>query len=225
MTPAEKLRDPAVFASTASLCVFDMLGYGAMEWEPETIRAELRDTYGVDVDSTLSDKINAGMALLSSDLYHKSLEAFTTINAAFNLRPISSNDFNVNTLDEVMWGVVEASLLEGPDDFFKAGFSHDIGRYVGELLSMEGCTKPPKALSFAEFEPSELDKRDILLSSDPIAAEAYWRRQEGISKELSDMASGNVAELLKDIGEVAFKHGDVSGAADSAGVAVKDLLT
>jgi hypothetical protein len=209
-TVAEKFRDPSLFCSSVLILLIDNFGTEVLDWEPETIYMELEEVFKVKMNNLLADKINASCSLLSSDLYHKSLEAFTTINSAFSFKSVSAKEFNFSTLEDVMWGVSEARMLEGPELYDAAGFSHDISRYTAELLSVEGISKPPDILKFSEFNPTELDQRDITLAGDGMAAEAYWRRQEEERAKLEEMATKNMQELIKEVQELPLKNGEAS---------------
>ena len=207
MSPADKLRDPASFCSTVLAILVDRFGVEVVNWDPATLVMEVEATFDIRVDDLLSDKMNAACALLASDLYHRSLETFTTINAVFNLRTVSSKSFNVVDLDEVAWGVTEAALLEGPGEFRKAGFSHPIARYVGELLSMEGVLKAPPELWFAEFDSTELDQASLALASDPVLAESVGRRAADTIADIHVGVAANLRALVEDLKEVDLEHG------------------
>ena len=204
---AEKLRDPALFCSSVLLLLIDNFGAEVVNWEPESIHMEVEDVFKVEGTRLLADKINASTALLASDLYHKSLEAFTSINSVFNFKTVSSVDFNYNSTDDIMWGLTEARLLEGPEIFDKAGFSHDIAGYTANLLSSEGLTKPPRIMSFAEYDPNELDRRGIVLSGDAAAAEVYWSRQEEARGKLEEMALTTLKSLIDEVRGLPLKNG------------------
>lgn len=204
---AARLSDPALFCSSAVILLIDQFGTEVLEWEPASIYTELEERFKVKVTGLLADKINAACALLSSDLYHKSLEAFTAVNTAFNLKPVSTTEFSVCTLDDIMWGVTEARLLEGPEIFDAAGFSHDIAGYTAMLLSAEGITKPPAMLKFAEYDPGELDRRGIALAGDPMMAEAYWGRQEDERAKLERGAEETLRALLREVETLPLTNG------------------
>jgi len=204
---AEILADPATHCSSVLTILVDSFGTEVLGWEPESVRMEMADALGVNSPPLLTDKVNASFGLLTNDLYHKSLEAFTAINAALNRRAVSTTEFNMNTLDEILWGVTEARFLEGPATFDKAGFSHDIARYVGAMLSAEGIAKPPAVLGFAEYDEGEVDRRDLLLGSDAVLAEGYWRRQEDERGDLETRAASQFQGLLREVAGLPLRNG------------------
>lgn len=204
-TIGQWLQDPDLFTSSAVIILVDNFGMDCINWEPETLYAEIHDRFGIKPTPSLADKVNGGCAFLASDLYHKSLEAFLACNKVFNFKMVNERVLPYNSLDDVMWGVTEGRLLEGPEDFAKAGFSHDIAGYVARILSVEGITKPPESLSFAEFDPSEVDMRDAALAGDVIAAEAYWQRQDGQSRQLSQYANARMEALKAQLNALPLK--------------------
>ena len=109
-----------------------------------------------------------------------------------------------------MWGLTEARMLEGPAMFDEAEFSHDIARYTAELLSVEGITKPPELMKYAEYEPGELDQRSLTLAGDAMAAEAYWGRQEEERVKLEELATKNLEALLEEVTTLPLKNGKAS---------------
>jgi len=206
-TVAEKFLDPSLFCSSVLILLIDNFGTEVMDWEPESIYTELDDVFKVNPDMLLADKINAACTLVGTDLYHKSLEAFTTLNSVLNFKMANPGEFNHNSLEDIMWGVTEARLLEGGEDFERLGFSHDIAGFTASLLSVEGITRPPDILTFAEYRPSELDQRDLILATDQVAAEMYWQRQADENAKLEERAKNNLAALLKQVNELPLANG------------------
>ena len=114
-------NDPGLFCTSALALVVDNFGVEALQWEPEAIEMEIEDRFDIKVNRLLSDKLHAAISFLSSDLYHKSVEAFLAINAAFNFRYVQDTIMNNCDAEAIMWGVTEARMLEGPEDFDKRG--------------------------------------------------------------------------------------------------------
>lgn len=195
-TIANALNDRGLFMSSVILILIENMGTDIVTWEPESIRLELRDRFNITPTQALNDKLNAGLALLGSDLYHKSIEAFNTINTAANLRTIDAHRHPVTTLDDIAWGVTECMLLEGPEDFLKSGFSHPIARYVGVLLRDEGISTPPPYLAFAELDQSETARRDEALASDLYAAETYMQQQQAALTGINDFVGTLLREYI-----------------------------
>jgi hypothetical protein len=213
----EALSKPDLYCSCVLLLLSDNLGPEIGEWEPESIYTELHSQFGVEVDKLLADKINASLTIVGTDLYHKSLEAFTSLNTVLNFKYADFKTFNPNTMEDIIWGVTEARLLEGGKDFDAQGFSHDIARYTALVLSGEGLTKPPTILKFAEFDPGELDNRDMALSADPLIATTYWQRNDETMNVLNTYTVAKLRTLFQQLQTLPLKHGEnVSQKVESA---------
>lgn len=193
------LTDPTLRCSCALVLCVDRFGAEMINWDPITVAMELRDLLGEEADEALLDKIQAASALLANDNYHRSLEVFLPLNAAFSLRRPSDSTLSYNSVEDIMWGLTEARLLEGGEDFEAAGFDDRIARVVGMQLSLEGSTKPPPIMKFAQFSEQELDNRDLGLSGDALMSEAYWTRQDKLIDELNQYASDRLRELFKQL--------------------------
>ena len=204
--PIDRLSDPSLHVSSAVLIILDMYGMEALQWEPETIYSEL-ESAGVRVTAMLADKINAGISAINSDIYFKSVEAFTSINSVIGGKLISGHSFNAADLDDIVKGCTEVRLLLGKDIYDKSGYSHEVAIYAGSLLSMQGITRPPSILAFAEFDPGELDRMDATLSGDPIGMEAYMGRQDAEKAQLEKDARNHMASVINQIAEIPFIHG------------------
>jgi hypothetical protein len=209
---AEAFQDPKLFVSSAVILLIDNFGTEVIHWDPAAIQTELEETFNIKVSRRLNDKINSGLSLLASDLYHRSLEAFTAINNGMNFKTVSDKQISFSTLDDIMRGVTEARLLEGPEIYDAAGFSHPIARYTGELLASEGITNPPNALEFAEFDEEESAQRDISLAGDILMAESYWSKQDEERKELNAIANERMENVIEQIRKLPLQNGELSEA-------------
>lgn len=196
---SKALEDPGLRCSCALVLCVDHFGDGMINWDPLTVQMELKDLLGHDPDEALLDKINAASALLANDNYHRALEVFLPLNAAFNLRRPSTTALSYNSVDDIMWGLTEARLLEGGEEFESAGFDDRIARVVGLQLSTEGITKPPQIMKFAQFDEAELDNRDLGLAGDALMSETYWRRQDTLIDELNQYATDRLQELFRQL--------------------------
>ena len=204
----EALSKPDLYCSSVLLLLSDNIGPEVGEWEPESIYTELHTMFDIEADKLLADKINASLTLVGTDLYHKSLEAFTSLNTVMNFKYADFHSFTPNTMEDLIWGVTEARLIEGGKDFDVQGFSHDISRYTALTLSAEGLTKPPTILKFAEFDPGELDNRDMALAADPLIATTYWQRNDETMNVLNTYTVAKLKKLFEQLRTLPLKHGE-----------------
>jgi hypothetical protein len=175
-----------------------------VEWDPATVYMEIKREYGFDPTEELQDRVHAASSLLASNLFHLSLETFSTVCDALTIGVASSEIFMPADIDSVLWGVTEAKLLEG-DMFTETEFSHNIARYVGALLSEEGITRPPSVLGFAEYpEAAEMRSQEAFMD-DPEMFNAYWDNQTNQQEQLELQNKRQVLELMRQLQELPIK--------------------
>jgi hypothetical protein len=193
---------------TALLTAYlDAYGAEALEWDPATVEMELRDAAGTTPSPAVLDRLNAAMSLLTTNLFHISLEGFSTVSNALNFGPVYGDTFVPCNVEDIMWGCTEARLLEGGEDFDKQGFSHDIALFAGRQLSLEGVTKPPTLLQFAEFDPELLDSTELALTQDAFLNEVYTKRQFEARDELDRLAKFRLRDLLVQVQGLKLANG------------------
>lgn len=202
LKPEQVFTRPDMHASCLLLLAVDCWGTEIMEWEPETITTAVREQYGVEIDALNYDKLQAAISLLSSTLYHRSPGAFCAINSAFSFKPVKNKQFNVCSLNDVLWGTTEAQLIEGSEEFVAQGFTHDISRYVGQLLQAEGITNPPSNLSFAEFDENFIDPMNTAEFEDPETWKMTMQREEGEISDMNNFMGVNLMRLFRQIKEL-----------------------
>ena len=191
-TTQEWLRDPSLFATSAIAILMDAWGTEFMEWDPVAVDLELKNEFGVEPTPELMDRIHAASTLFTSNLFFLSLEQFSAVCNAFNFGVVSSELFLPADLDDVLWGVTEAYILLG-EDAEETESSHNIGRYVGTLLSQVGITKTPSVLKFAEFDEYERGIEDKAFEDD-VESQLYFDQQDEARENLE--ADNNVRVMM-----------------------------
>lgn len=204
---AAAFEDPDLFCSSAAALMVDNFGAESLNWEPETVEAELRVLNVHPSDDTL-DRIHAVASLLTTEAFHNDFGAFCVICAALNRSRPSFERLDPPSLDEVAWACAEARLLEGPESFDSHKFSEDIALYVGQLLSDSGMTKPPDMLKFALLDPEEQERRDQSLSVDEFTFKSYWDSHDALLKEVEADIKAKAVELSSQLKRLPLKNGD-----------------
>lgn len=192
----ECFTDPGMFCSSLLILLLDRFGQDVLQWEPEILREEVERISTRPLDALASDKMNAALSILQSNLFHKSLPAFTTINAVFSSKYATPDAFKICTLDDILWGCTEIQLIEGPEEFAAQGFTHPIRYYTGMMLESEGVTKPPTLLGFAEFDSDRTANQEITFVDDPNMSMAYMQRQDGEVGRMNQFVVGNMGRML-----------------------------
>lgn len=219
VTVEEALADPDLFAISAVAILTDKFGIEFVNWEQETVEMEIRGLCSKP-DEGLLDKIAAASTVISTDIPHWDTIAFNNITQIFNFDNIETDSFIPASLEDLLWGCAEIRLLEGPEDYKKAGFSPDIKAYVGTLLVQHGITTPPSVLEFADISESMILNRDDNLGADSIMFETYWEEQRDITKDMEDFVITRTNKLLSQLVSLPIKGMDNDFIA-----AVKDTLS
>jgi hypothetical protein len=206
----EALADDLLFCTSVAAIMTDNFDAEWLNWEPETVEMELRVLGKQPPSPFLMDKAMAVSVLLSTNLFHVSFETFNNLVQVFNFDTAKSDLFIPASIDDVLWGCTEARILEGPEQFDNEGFSHDIARYTGTLLSQHGMTKTPSVLNFAEYDTEEMDRRDIMLASDEFIFKAYWDSHRGLLEEAEREVVTKTKTLLEQVRGLPLKNGDTS---------------
>jgi hypothetical protein len=196
LKPADVFSRPDMHASCLLLMAVDSWGTECIEWEPETFSSAVRDTFDTELDGLNYDKLNAAISLVASNLYHRSPGAFCAINKALSFKTVNSGEFNVCSLDDVLWGTTEAQLIMGQEEFVEQGFTQDISRYVGQLLEAEGVTHPPSNLSFAKMDEAYLEANQGAEFTDPAAWKMTMQREEEDIEEMNKFMGINLTRLF-----------------------------
>ena len=199
-TAAEWLMDSTTFTTSILAILADR--YDGMEfcnWDPLTVNLQISDDFHIQPPQFLLDRINAGSSLFTSSLFHRSLEAFSQICNVLNFGVVSSEVMVPADLDDVLWGVTEAMLLEG-EQFDEEGFSHNIARYTGILLMEAGINQPPSVLRFAEYdEYEEANLSENLSSQDPTFAKLFWEDQQSMKDNLEVYNQQQLLRLMEQL--------------------------
>jgi len=206
----EALADDELYSTCVAAILTDNFDAEWMNWEPETVEMELKTLMGQLPSDFLMDKAMAVSVLLSTNLFHVSFETWNNLVQVFNFDRSIGELMVPASIEDCLWGCTEARILEGPEQFDAEGFSHDIGIYVGTMLSQHGITKPPSVLNFAELDQEEIDDRDLSLATDEFMFKSYWDSHKGILEEAEQDTILNTKKLLVQLKSLPLKNGDVS---------------
>jgi hypothetical protein len=120
-------------------------------WEPLILKAELQKDYNCDISDLQSDKIQAGITLLTTEQYENNMAVFETLNYLFNHQPDDLAEFNPLEPEELICGLTEAYIIRGEEMVF----SPEVRVYAGVIFRDYGLHKPPKLFPRALMEERE----------------------------------------------------------------------
>lgn len=207
LTKGEALSFEGLYGTTALVIFIDEYGAGCVDWDPDTVEMEAL-SLSARVDPGVLDRLNAALTVLSSDAPHWDPLAFNNIVRTLNFDSVSASSYIPADIGDLAWGCTEMRLLEGAEDFDKAGFLPDIKSLVGQSLIFSGITNVPKALNFADMPEEALLSRDDNLGADSVMFESYWSSQKETDDSLSDYVDGNLKSLINQLNSLTLKNAD-----------------
>lgn len=138
-TPKEILEDDKAPATVLLWLVTKKYGSECYPWEPEVLRAELQEDYACSISDLQSDKLQAAITVLTTDVYEHKITVFETLNYLFIHQPDNLDEINPLEAEELICGMTEAYLIRG-DEFH---FSPEVRVYAGKIFYDYGFHKPP----------------------------------------------------------------------------------
>ena len=160
-THKEIISDPKAPVVALLWLITTLYGKECYTWEPLVLKAELQTDLDCELSDLQSDKIQAGITLLTTDLYESNIQVFETINYLINHQHDDMDELNPLEAEELVCGMTEAYLIKHED----MGFSPEIRVYAGQIFHNYGMHKPPKLFPKAimnEREGNDDDKNAAL---------------------------------------------------------------
>lgn len=186
------------FVSSVTLATLRQLGMESLEWDPEVLMMGFEAAFGVKkMPQKLFDKLNCGYMLLGTDLFYSSIEGFLSATAVMNDRPFEEDQIPFCSLEECAWSVWEASQLTGETSDGKptTEFHPDIVKYIQEAGRLNGVSKFPLWLSFANTENAPYPD----MSGDESVFEMYMQRQQEYIADLNRYVQGRQDKLTEEL--------------------------
>lgn len=191
---AQILADPAEIGTPLFLIALDRFGADVFDWEPDTLNREFTARFGLVPPARNMDKIWALINVVSTDLFHSSLEAFIHVCNALSGEGADFKNYNPAEVREICWGITETSLIDPPE---KENVSLEIPVYARAQLESEGFGRIPKILIpyVGDFAP--VNDPEEALAVDGIDAKSYWDSQAKKTLEVDEYVSERLRRLLK----------------------------
>lgn len=218
-TARDWLQDPTLFSTSATVLLVDAWGIEFVDWDPATVEMELGTTFGIEPTPELLDRVSAAASLFNSNLFFLSLETFSSVCNALNFGVVSSEVFLPADLDDVLWGVSESRVLLG-EIANETEFSHNVARYVGQLLAQEGIEEPPAILDFAEMDTRRrgIDQAAFV---DEVEAQVYYANQKDKKEGLESENNARLLSLFQQITRLPLRYGNVEPIKDRLAAAMR----
>jgi hypothetical protein len=201
----ELLRNDDAFGTTLLVLTADRLGPEMLEWDPETIRMEIDDSFDSRISDICFNKLMAAVFLATSNGFYRSVTDFVRICNALSTGSIASFSDDPADMEEVCWGILEAGIVEPPADNAPL-FDVTITEYIRERLRHEGFLGVPRILEGVLEIPSSRMPQD--LSEDPALFQAVQQMQNTKQEKLHQVISEKLQALLQQLSGLRLRNGD-----------------
>src|ERR1017187_8513726 len=114
------IKDKATSASALLTILVEEYGTDCFDWEPEIIRLEILQDYGVELPDSQSDKLQAAITIMSTDHFESDWHSFNCCVHALNGEPFSYDEVYPIDAEQIVAAMPEVEMLR--NNFMGEGF-------------------------------------------------------------------------------------------------------
>lgn len=192
----ELLSGDEAFATTLLTLAIDEFGSECLEWAPETLQLEFAEQFHIQLQPQAMAKLMAGITLVTTNLYYKSLPHFIDLTNALCGSP-PSESFDIADAEECAWGITEALLISPPDE--DEPFTNDIRGYIAQAAHNEGLIVLPDVLRIGLQDQDYAAQVQYNYQDDPDMFSAVWKEQQNKTQYINEMIRSNLQDLLQQL--------------------------
>lgn len=202
--------DPHAFATSLVCCLVDAYGTEALSWAPETIRTETSEDWRTSWPGSNFDRLMAGISLLVSNSFYKSLPDFNELCLVLSGAPFTPSQWSPADADDCAWGITEALLLAPPDENDPEPFVAEIRYFIGEVTRDEGIINPPDILRIALSDDDAIGRVQADFSDDPEMSTSIWQFEASKTDEINQLVQERLYLLVQQLASLKLRNGDTS---------------
>ena len=165
-----------------------------LPWTPGSLRIQIAEDTGIDIDDKVMDKLMAAVLAVTDDRVFTDAVMFNNVATALYDRDMIVDEWDEPESEELAWAMVEILLLRGEDGpgagiNSEKPISDDVETYIRVVLEREGFTKPPRQLGFVELKNVKEDD----YSDDPNVFAKIYKEQEARVAEIDKLVNTSVS--------------------------------
>ena len=219
------LVDQNTFASVLLVIAVDRLELEMLQWDPETIRMELDQTFEIKMPDPCFNKLMAAVTIVTSDAFYKDLPTFIALCNALCDGSVETDQWEPADALEIAWGIVESMLVWPPQG--KDPFVPQILEYIAAALKDEGIMDPPDVLKLGMLAGSKEWKQvQDTFSEDPEMFAAIYETEQAKTAEINNIVKQRLTLLFEQLQALELGTGivgkAVKGVAEALRAAGKD---
>lgn len=179
-------------------------GVECIEWDPETLALEFKDSFGVELNSVVKNQLNAMMTMLATDMWEQDPVVFNFVANALGDGASSMARLEVANPCEIAWALVEYSIVDRPEKFdppeeqVENKLSPEVTAFIGNVLK-NNAVRPNGLFSFLK------NKYDIDYSGwadDPIVAQVMYKESEKSYSDVEEYVRHNLKQLTEQLSQL-----------------------
>jgi hypothetical protein len=169
-----------------------------LSWDPDTLKYEIKETFQVEISEVNFNKLMAAREVINSNAFWYDLPDFIMLSNALSGGMFDPRIFDVATMEEITWAVLESALLWPPDKSTQEAFSEEILAYIREIAAAEGLSRIPAVLKFAIPEDSPIwDQITAQFTDDPQMFDAIYKLSVEKTATIDAMLLERLEHMLK----------------------------
>lgn len=198
------------FATSLLALLIDSYTTVVLDWEPETIRGEIKATYNVDIPQVNMDKLMALITTLTTDMFYISATAFSHVANALNNSTANFEVMDPVTPEEAAWALTEVTLNDPPKSGsdLEEAFSDEVRKLLGAIIVDEGIITPPAVLGMAIMPSKPLENADTSMADDPIIFQGFYKLGQSKAADVTAYVKERTAKLIEELSKLPLEHRD-----------------
>jgi len=207
---ADYWKSKDTFATSLLALLIDSYTTAVFDWEPETIREEIKAVYNVDVPQVNMDKVMALITSLNTNLFYTSATAFSHVANA-----LSNSVANFEVMDPVLpeeaaWAITEITLNDPPQSgtALEEAFSDEVRKFLGAVMVDAGIVTPPSVLGMARMPSRPMDDSDTSMADDPIIFSGFYKLSQSKSADVVAYVRERITKLIDELGMLPLESRD-----------------
>ncbi len=164
------LKDKGTPASVLFIIAYDEYGPDLIDWEPEVLRLEILQDFGVELSAAQSDKLQAAIIVFSSDQFEWDWQTFNYCIHGLNNEPFDYEDFYPIDAEQIVAAMPEVEMLKTNFQESTVTFSDEVNSYAGFIFSEYGLFFAPNefptaylpSFSSSFSQDSQAEKKEAL---------------------------------------------------------------
>lgn len=218
---AKLLASRDAIATPLLVGLVDEFGTEFFSWDPDTLVAEVKSEWRINLHQANSDKIQALLTVLTTDRFTGDLQAFIHVCNSLAGQGASFEVYDPADVTEMCWALAEIGLTDPLGE--KEKFTNDISIYMAAKMDEEGLQKAPKLLAPHVSLPDRTQLINDTLSADGIDHKAYFDSQQRSLMNIDVYVRERMLELVQQLGGLKLQSAQPGALEDLTARAQKAL--